>query len=119
MIELLNRYSPGEILVFSVLIIIAVSDLISSIRNISSAKKDAEKPLEDVKSRLDTVENTTDQLQKEQLEMRENEKQRLTAEKAEQRAILALLNHSLNGNNTHEMETAKDDLTEIVFGGEK
>lgn len=119
MIELLERYSPGEIFFFTVLLIIAISDLISSIRNIISAKKDAEKPLEDVKSRLVIVENTTDELQKEQVEMRENEKNRVVAEKAEQRAILALLNHSLNGNNNHEMEAAKEDLTEIVFGGEK
>lgn len=124
--DLFEKYPPGMVLIIILLVILLLGQLSSSIRNMKALKKDAEKPMDDMKAimkqhgeQIGGLEQQVKEIKDDLKSMHDKDAHRETAEKAEQRAILALLNHALTGNNEHEMETAKDDLNEVVWGENK
>ena len=124
--ELFDKYSPGMVLIIILLVILLLGQLSASIRNMKALKKDAEKPMDDIRSAIDThgqrigiLEQQNNDIADDLRSIHEKAAHREMADKAEQRAILALLNHALTGNNEHEMETAKDNLNSVVWGESK
>lgn len=124
--ELFEKYPPGMVLIIILLVILLLGQLASSIRSMKALKKDAEKPMDDMKAimkqhgeQIGGLQQQVKEIKEDIQSMHDKDAHRETAEKAEQRAILALLNHALTGNNEHEMETAKDDLNSVVWGENK
>lgn len=124
--ELFDKYSPGMVLIIILLVILLLGQLSASIRNMKALKKDAEKPMDDIRSAIDThgqrigrLEQQNNDIADDLRSIHQKDVHREMADKAEQRAILALLNHALTGNNEHEMETAKDNLNSVVWGESK
>lgn len=123
MVNLFKEYPPGIVLIIVLLLIDGVANLCNSIRSIAAAKKDIDKPMNDVRDmlkdhsrRLEIVERRISGIDDDLKEIHVKDNKREHDEKAEQRAILALLNHALTGNNEEEMTSAKADLNSVVWG---
>ena len=124
--DLFEKYPAGEVIIIILLVIMLSGQIASAIRNILALKKDASKPMEDLQAvvdnhtqRMDSMEKTLKDVRDDLNELHAKDSKRERDEKSEQRAILALLNHALTGNNEKEMESAKADLNEVVWGDER
>lgn len=123
MANLFKEYPPGMVLIIVLLLIDGIANLCNSVRSIVAAKKDIDKPMNDVRDmlkdhggRLETLERRIDGIDDNLKEIHAKDSKRERDERAEQRAILALLNHALTGNNEEEMKSAKTDLNSVVWG---
>ncbi len=123
MANLFKEYPPGMVLIIVLLLIDGIANLCNSVRSIVAAKKDIDKPMNDVRDmlkdhggRLETLECRIDGIDDDLKEIHAKDSKRERDERAEQRAILALLNHALTGNNEEEMKSAKTDLNSVVWG---
>lgn len=123
MANLFKEYPPGMVLIIVLLLIDGIANLCNSVRSIVAAKKDIDKPMNDVRDmlkdhggRLKTLERRIDGIDDDLKEIHAKDSKRERDERAEQRAILALLNHALTGNNEEEMKSAKTDLNSVVWG---
>lgn len=123
MANLFKEYPPGMVLIIVLLLIDGIANLCNSIRSIVAAKKDIDKPMNDVRDmlkdhsgRLETLERRIGGIDDDLKEIHAKDSKRERDERAEQRAILALLNHALTGNNEEEMKSAKTDLNNVVWG---
>lgn len=124
--DLFEKYPAGEVIIIILLVIMLSGQIASAIRNVMALKKDASKPMEDLQAvvdnhtqRMDSMEKTLKDVSDDLNELHAKDSKRERDEKSEQRAILALLNHALTGNNEKEMESAKADLNEVVWGDER
>lgn len=73
--------------------------------------------LSDHEKRITTCEGEIDGIKKD-IEESEKEFERMDrSDRVFQRGLLALINHSLDGNNVDEMETVRDELRADIFGG--
>ena len=124
--DLFEKYPAGEVIIIILLVIMLSGQIASAIRNVLALKKDASKPMEDLQAvvdnhtqRMDSMEKTLKDVRDDLNELHAKDSKRERDEKSEQRAILALLNHALTGNNEKEMESAKADLNEVVWGESK
>lgn len=124
--DLFEKYPVGEVIIIILLVIMLSGQIASAIRNVMALKKDASKPMEDLQAvvdnhthRMDQMEKTLGDVRDDLKELHAKDSKRERDEKSEQRAILALLNHALTGNNEKEMESAKADLNEVVWGESK
>lgn len=123
MANLFKEYPPGMVLIIVLLLIDGIANLCNSVRSIVAAKKDIDKPMNDVRDmlkdhggRLETLERRIDGIDDDLKEIHAKDSKKERDERAEQRAILALLNHALTGNNEEEMKSAKTDLNSVVWG---
>lgn len=123
--DFLKDYPPGTVLLIILCVFLLIGQIAGAWQSIKAAKKDADKPMEDLRgieadhtNRLGSLERDVADIKADLKEIHAKDTKREHDEKAEQRAILALLNHALTGNNEHEMQTAKDDLNEVVWGGD-
>lgn len=123
MANLFKEYPPGMVLIIVLLLIDGIANLCNSVRSIVAAMKDIDKPMNDVRDilkdhggRLETLERRIDGIDDDLKEIHAKDSKRERDERAEQRAILALLNHALTGNNEEEMKSAKTDLNSVVWG---
>jgi flagellar motility protein MotE (MotC chaperone) len=72
--------------------------------------------LDDHEKRITTCEGEIDGIKKD-IEESEKEFERMDrSDRVFQRGLLALINHSLDGNNVDEMETVRDELRADIFG---
>lgn len=72
--------------------------------------------LNDHEKRISTCEDEIDGIKKD-IEESEKEFERMDrSDRVFQRGLLALINHSLDGNNVDEMETVRDELRADIFG---
>lgn len=72
--------------------------------------------LSDHEKRITTCEGEIDGIKKD-IEESEKEFERMDrSDRVFQRGLLALINHSLDGNNVDEMETVRDELRADIFG---
>lgn len=125
--EWLKEYPPGMVLVIILLVFLSVGQLASAYRSIKQVKDDADRPMDDLRvvmdnhtDRLSTLERDVSAINIDLKKIHKKDSKREHDEKSEQRAILALLNHAITGNNEAELESAKDDLNKVVWGeGEK
>lgn len=73
--------------------------------------------LSDHEKRITTCEGEISEIKKD-IEESEKEFERMDrSDRVFQRGLLALINHSLDGNNVDEMETVRDELRADIFGG--
>lgn len=73
--------------------------------------------LSDHEKRITTCEGEISEIKKD-IEESEREFERMDrSDRVFQRGLLALINHSLDGNNVDEMETVRDELRADIFGG--
>lgn len=121
--ELFKEYSAGTVVIIILLVILLGGQIASSVRSMVALKKDADKPLDDVKNavnkhsdQISSMQRSIEEIKADLTGIHSKDTKREHDEKAEQRAILALLNHAMTGNNEHEMEVAKNDLNEVVWG---
>lgn len=105
--------------------IVSIGGIAGAIVTIAGLLALASKPFSGFKERIENVETAVTEVKKDvktlQTDLdhafdKERELERTT--KTTERALLALLNHSLYGNNTEEMETVKQDLEKQIWKGE-
>jgi len=86
---------------------------------VSKAKapdKSRDETLKDHENRIVTCEGEITEIKKD-IEDSEREFERMDrSDRVFQRGLLALINHSLDGNNVDEMETVRDELRADIFG---
>lgn len=107
----------------TVSICLGVTAVISLINLITSIIKENKKPTDDIEKRVSDIEKKLDYEMKavfESYELRfKNDKTRLDAieegNRIVQKSLLALLEHSIDGNNTNGLKRAKEELSQYLI----
>jgi septal ring factor EnvC (AmiA/AmiB activator) len=100
-------------------IAVVVGALVAFFAWMRKPKKKRIKELDDHEKRISACEEEIADIQKD-LEATEHEFERMDkSDRVFQRGLLALINHSLDGNNIDEMETVRDELRADIFELEK
>lgn len=111
----MENLSPMEIIGWVLAGAAAINTLGSAVEKIGKAIKAAKAPDINQNGRLDTLENDM----KEVKTYLSKDKQHLEAldegNRVTQRALLALLEHGIDGNNIKRMQDAKDELQDLLI----
>lgn len=110
----MENFTPGQLVAIAIGILLAVAGAVntigSAVEKLAKLKTAAEAPnrtqdaeIAELKQRMDKVEDKLRNDKQELLEIRESN--RITA-----LGLIALLDHSLDGNNVRQMQAAKDEL---------
>lgn len=112
--KLLESLSPGELFLIGIGIILAIAGLINTVgaaaERISKARKAAAAPTDDLRDRVEVLEKwrteVDQKLGRDYAELRSIHE----GNQAIYQALLALLDHGIDGNNIKQMENAKSGL---------
>ena len=112
--QLLENYSPGTIVVFVVLLVMALANFVNQVggalEKIAAARRAAAAPDEEQNRRLTELEEWRKEVDRD----RKNNRQQLDeiheGLRASYQAQLALLDHGIDGNNIKQMQDAKTVL---------
>lgn len=112
--ELLENMPPGQIVAVVVGLLLgaaaAINQLGSAVEKIAKAVKTAKAPNEEQDKRLDELEKWRKHIDAALIRDLKRFESLDNGERVTQRALLALLDHGIDGNNVEQMQRAKEDL---------
>lgn len=79
-------------------------------------KSKADKPLEDLIARVERLEKKSEACERNSVVVDERLEEVETTSKVLLRGVSALLGHSIDGNNIEEMQTARAELNNCIYG---
>lgn len=112
--QLLETYSPGTIVVFVVLLVMALANFVNQVggalEKISAARRAAAAPDEEQNRRLTELEDWRKEVDRDRKNNRVQLDEIHDGLRASFQAQLALLDHGIDGNNIKQMQDAKTVL---------
>ena len=97
-------------------IAVVVGALVALFAWMRKPKEKRLKELDDHEKRITTCEGEIAEIQESLKETEQEFKRMDRSDRVFQRGMLALINHSLDGNNVDEMESVRDELRADIFG---